>query len=492
MAHVTEPLAQALALGKSYGPVRVLDGIDFDVRAGEVHALLGGNGAGKSTLMRCLSGDVAPTHGEVRIGGVRLSGGPAAAQARGLYLVPQEAQVFSTLPVIENLTLGLAVRPTRARVAALLAELGAQLDLDAPAAGLEIADRQLVEIARGLLRDARVLILDEPTSALTPHEVSALFARLRQLRAEGRGLVFISHKLPEIRAIADRITVLRDGRVALSAPMAEVTDAAILAAMNPVLSGHAAVRRPSAAVGREVMRVDGLSGEGFRDISLRLRAGEVLGLAGAVGAGRTELAETMVGLRPRRAGTLHLGDAPLRADGPRAAAAAGLVLLSEDRQAHGLFLDAPIGWNIGSSVLHHAGVLISRRAEARRAEAGIADLGIVCTGPGQAVRRLSGGNQQKVLFLKSLAPAPRVLILDEPTRGVDAGAREDIYAIVEKLASEGAAILLISSDFDEIVRLADRIAVMSAGRLTGELAAGATPDAIGALAFAAATGTAHD
>lgn len=300
-------LAELRSVSKSYAAVRVLKGVHFSVRAGEIHALLGGNGAGKSTLMKILAGLVAPSGGEVRLGGAPLvPATPAQAQAMGLYLVPQEAHIFPNQTVLQNIAVGMP-KPAgayRARVEALIAQLGVSLSPDAKAATLEIADRQIVEILRGLLREAKVLILDEPTSALTPHEVRTLFGHMRALRAEGHGLVFISHKLHELRAVADRITVLRDGHVVFAEAMETSPDAEILAAMSPGVTALDARERMREIAGAPVLTLDRLSGEGFVEISLSLRPGEILGLTGVVGAGRTELAETLVGLRaPAGVGT---------------------------------------------------------------------------------------------------------------------------------------------------------------------------------------------
>lgn len=483
---MTSVLAELGQVTKSYGGVPVLKGVDFAVHAGEIHALLGGNGAGKSTLMKILAGLVAASSGRVAIAGAPLHPAtPAQAQAMGLYLVPQEAHIFPNQSVLENICIGLPRRAEayRTRIGALIAELGVALSPDAKAATLEIADRQIVEILRGLVRDAKVLILDEPTSALTPHEVETLFTRMRALRAKGHGLVFISHKLHELRAVSDRITVLRDGYVVHSASMSESGDAEILAAMSPGVVALRDRRADRARADRKTLEVAGLSGEGFVDISFDLHHGEVLGLTGVVGAGRTELAETLVGLRPRAGGTVGLEGRAFHARTPRDAVREKVVLLSEDRQEYGLFLDAPLYWNTSSFVHYLLPFLLRPGAERTRFEGYRASLGIKCETGDQPARSLSGGNQQKVLLSKCLAAQPRVLILDEPTRGVDVGARNDIYALIERLADEGAAVLLISSDFDEVVRLSDRIAVMAGGHLAGELPGGSSTDEIAELAF---------
>lgn len=482
----------AQGISMAFGAARVLHGVSFDLRPGEVHALLGGNGAGKSTLMKIMAGLLVPQSGTVHIcNQVLTQSTPAEAQRLGLYLVPQEAQIFPNQDVLENICLGLPhpAAHYRAKVQALIDGLGLTLPLTKRASTLEIADRQLVEVLRGLVREARVLILDEPTSALTPFEVGALFGRMRALRAAGVGMVFISHKLHELRDISDRITVLRDGVVVLSGPMAQLDDDRILQAVSPGLADALTAPTAQTAPGPVQLSLHRLSGEGFADISLDLHAGEVLGMAGVVGAGRTELAESLAGLRPLRSGEAHLNGKAL--DLPRwtarRAIAGGIALLAEDRGTHGLFLDAPLHWNLSSALVHTLPFVLRPAQERAAFQTWREALSIRCEGPEQLVGRLSGGNQQKVLLAKCLAAKPRVLILDEPTRGVDAGARADIYALIRQIADQGTAILMISSDFDEITRLSHRILVMAAGRIAGELPAGADAGAIGALAFESRT-----
>lgn len=481
-------LAELISVSKSYANVPVLKGVNFTVHAGEVHALLGGNGAGKSTLMKILAGLVVASGGKVRIGGKPLAPAtPAQAQSMGLYLVPQEAHIFPNQSVIENVCIGLpqAAKVYRARVEELISQLGVTLGLDTKAATLEIADRQIVEILRGLIRNARVLILDEPTSALTPLEVETLFARMRGLRGSGHGLVFISHKLHELRAVSDRITVLRDGAVAHSADMDQSSDAEILAAMSPGVTALDARISGKVVSEEKVLSLSGMSGEGFVDVSFDVHRGEVLGLTGVVGAGRTELAETLIGLRPRASGTVTLEGRAFLSKKPSEAVQQGVVHLSEDRQQYGLFLDAPLYWNTSSFVFDRLPFFLTPKREQQRFETYRTRLAIKCVGPEQPVGSLSGGNQQKVLLSKCLAAEPKILILDEPTRGVDVGARNDIYRIIEDLAEAGTSVILISSDFDEIVRLSDRIVVMAGGHIAGELPAGASTDDIAKLAFEA-------
>jgi AI-2 transport system ATP-binding protein len=460
---------------KAYAGVPVLKGISIEMRPGRIHALLGGNGAGKSTLMKVIAGLVRPDKGEVHINGRHLS--PSSVKLGhhlGLYLVPQEANVFSNLSVLENITLGVPGSTTalRVKVAMGMEQLGVLLDLEQLAGTLEIADRQIVEILRGLVRDASFLILDEPTSALTPREAGALFKSMRMLAATGVGMIFISHKLKEVREICDVFDVLRDGALVLSGTLASITDEVLIEAMTNSQIRSPVVRdgRNTAADGPVVLSVDNLSGEGFLDVSLALRAGEIVGLAGVVGAGRTELAETIVGIRPTLSGSVMLNGTALIRTTPREAADLGLVYLPEDRQQNGLFLEASLVWNMSAGVMHRYPFLLPKSPEVATARAFIETLGIKGAAAGrQMAGRLSGGNQQKVLIAKCLALKPRVLITDEPTRGVDVSARADIYEILQRLADTGTAVLVISSDFEEIELLAQRVLVMTRGSFSGSL-----------------------
>lgn len=477
---------------KSYGAVPVLRGVSLALSAGEVHALLGGNGAGKSSLMKIIAGIIPANSGRIEINGQSLThASPALAQELGLYLVPQEAHILPNQSVLENICLGLRASPRalRPRVRTLVQELSVAIDLDAQAATLEIAERQIVEILRGLVRDARVLILDEPTSALTPFETRALFDRVRKLQMQGVGIFFISHKLREIREICSTISVLRDGIIVLSGSLDDYNDGEIVKAMSHVQTAaegeKTSILAKVAQIGQPRLSVRGLSGEGFRDISLEVRAGEILGLAGVVGAGRTEFAETLFGLRKQFAGSVHLDGVALSQRSPRICIDKGLVYLPEDRQQNGLFLEAPLFWNVSSYLIHRLPFFLRSSQERLSFDHFRNSMGIKCTSAGQAARGLSGGNQQKVLMAKCLSARPKVLILDEPTRGVDVAARNDIYALIRTLAADGVAIVLISSDFDEIEQLADRVQVMAFGQHGGALVDDISVDAIAKLAFGA-------
>ncbi|GIU61908.1 ATP-binding cassette domain-containing protein [Klebsiella pneumoniae] len=413
-----KPLLEARQIRKQFSGVAVLKGIDFTLCAGQVHALMGGNGAGKSTLMKIIAGVETPDSGELTIGDrafARLS--PALAHQLGIYLVPQEPMLFPNLSVRENILFRLPKRAdTAARLQEKLQQLNCQINLDASASTLEVADQQMVEILRGLMREARILILDEPTASLTPGETERLFSQIRALQALDVGIVFISHKLPEIRQLASHISVMRDGAVVLSGETATYRDEQLISAMTP------ASRR------------------------------------------------------------IWLENREISNDSTRARLASGLVYLPEDRQVSGLFLDAPVRWN--TVMFNQPSWWQQGKREAAVVERYHRALGIKLADGDQPVRTLSGGNQQKVLLARCLEANPLLLIVDEPTRGVDVSARADIYQLLKSVAAQNVAVLMISSDLDEFIGLADRVLVMHQGRYSGELARQAvTVDRMMTLAF---------
>ncbi len=480
MPTTAEVLVSMTGIWKFFGGVPVLKSVDLDLRAGEVHALLGGNGSGKSTLMKILSGAYALDRGRISSRGRDLVfSDPQSAHAHEIYLVPQEPKVFPNMSVYENVVCGMRMLPadTMARVAGFAADLGLEGDLQDPASTLSIANQQILEIVRSLIRDARVLIFDEPTSTLTFKEVAALFARIRVLAARGIGIFFISHRLNEIFEIADRISVLRDGVLVLSKPASELTTQDVIRAMLPASegaeNGASSARGPRAPVpadAPEVLRVERLSGYGFTDVSFTVRRGEVLGFAGVVGAGRTELAHAILGLDEFATGSVFVEGRQLANRSPARCLAAGIGYVPEDRHLHGIFLDLPNVQTMTAGILSRIGrPFLSPRREALLARRYIEELRIKVFSGAQVSRTLSGGNQQKVVLAKILAAEPRLVILDEPTRGVDAQARQDVYKLIGELRQKGISSILISSDLPEVIQESDRIIVMHGGRISAEL-----------------------
>lgn len=466
---------------KRFPGVVALGGVDFELRRGEVHVVLGENGAGKSTLIKMLSGAHRPDEGEILLDGepVRITSA-TAAQDLGISTIYQEFNLVPQLTVAENVYLGRQPRRfgivDRRRMVAgtrdLLGRTGISVDPLARVDELGVAQRQMVEIAKALSLRARVLIMDEPTAALSGQEAGRLFEIVRDLKEEGVGVIFISHHLEEVAEIGDRVTVLRDGEVVGSVPADTPAPELVRMMVGRSIDEQFPRRRPE--LGEVLLSVSGLSRRGaLRDVSLEVRAGEVVGVAGIVGAGRTELARAIFGVDPVDAGEIRVEGEALGAHGPREARGRGLGFVTEDRQGQGIVGPLSVAENLALASFEsgmRAGI-IDRRGHRRRAEGIIRDLAIKTPTPDQEVRLLSGGNQQKVVIGKWLLADSRILIMDEPTRGIDVGAKVEIYELMNRLTERGAAILMISSELPEVIGMSDRVLVMSGGRVTGELRA---------------------
>lgn len=475
-------LLELRGLTKSYGGVRALRGVDFDLGAGEVHALLGENGAGKSTLIRIVTGAVQPDGGEILIAGERAARlDPAESHRRGIACIYQQPALFPDLTVAENIGLRLErssplrrVRwgARRERARELLARIGASIPPEAEVGHLSMPEQQLVEIGCALGSGARIVIMDEPTASLTRKEQHLLFAVVRDLRSHGVGVIYISHRLEEIFGVADRVTVLRDGESFGTHEVGVIDETGLIRLMvgREISQIHPPAEGPPGEVALSLRGV-GCPGSRVSDVSFEVRSGEVFGLAGLVGAGRTDLARILFGLLPAQIGEIRLRGRPIRPRSPAEAIALGIGYVPEDRRRHGVVLDMPVGQNLSLAVMPRLfpGSWLRPRAERRLAEGFIRDLSIKCAGPEAPAGSLSGGNQQKVALGRWLATLPRVLILDEPTQGVDVGAKSEIHRIVRRLAGEGIAVILISSDLPEILGMSDRIGVMCAGKLAAVL-----------------------
>ena len=495
-------LLQLRGITKRFPGVLALDGVDFALTAGEVHALVGENGAGKSTLIKIISGVHQPDAGRIDYLGTPVTfPTPRAAADRGITVIYQEVALFPDLTVLENLYVGAYPRrpllrhsgrgrrvdwmAMRARAQDVAASLGVKLDLEAPVHRLSAAQQQLVEIARALLRDARVIIMDEPTGPLTQQDAARLFSLIRQLRARGVGIIYISHRLEEIFEVADRVTVLRDGRRIVAMPVGETTREMLIHHMVgrtlDTLYPHTATQ-----AGPPVLEVEGLGTSGaLTDVSFALRRGEILGLAGLVGSGRTTLARAIFGIVPPERGRIRLDGVDARIAHAGRARELGIAYVPEERQRQGLVLPFSVSENLSLVILRRLSRLgfINHDSERIVAHDVVRRLDIRTPGIGVPAATLSGGNQQKVVVGKWLAAEPRVLIMDEPTRGVDVGAKAEIHRLMSALAGRGLAILLISSELPELLGMSDRIMVMHRGRIAGELSRGqATQEKIMAMA----------
>jgi ABC-type sugar transport system ATPase subunit len=482
------PIVAFRGVGKTFPGVVALDGVSFDLMPGECHALCGENGAGKSTLMKLLSGVISDYVGEilVRDEPVRFRG-TREAEAAGIAIIHQELNLVEQLSAAANIFLGRERRTATGLLddaameresAKLLAELECPVDPRTPAGSLRVGDQQLLEIAKAVSLASDVLIMDEPTSALTDAEVARLDRVIARLRARGVTILYISHKMDEVFRLADRITVLRDGRVVTTVDRTATTPREITSWMvGRDIAAHDF--RGSRSPGAEVLAIRGLTlpwpdhprGYRLKDVSLELRAGEILGVAGLMGAGRTELLETIFGAtEPTWAGEILLDGRSVRFSHPADACAAGIAMVTEDRKRLGLFPDLDVAANVSLCSLDEAvrGGLLSRSREESLVAGPLRETGVKTPGPHAAITGLSGGNQQKCIIGRWLLVKPRVLLLDDPTRGIDVGAKAELYALIDRLCREGLAVILTSSELPELLALADRIIVLSEGRLTAE------------------------
>jgi rhamnose transport system ATP-binding protein len=473
------PVIEARHLSKAFGGVHALRDVPLAVHSGEVLALLGENGAGKSTLIKILTGFYQPDAGSIRLDGHPVHfRSTRDALEQGVAAIYQEPSLFPDLDIAENIFVGrqplhggrIAWRQMYADAEALLRRLGVTLNPRTRARALSVAQMQMVEIARAISVNARVLIMDEPTSSLTSREVEDLFTIVRQLRSQGTAIVFISHRLEELFALADRVTVLRDGGYVDTRPMAGVQTEDLIRMM---VGRNLTELFPKQAVdpGEVLLELRQLSLTGrFAEISLQLRRGEILGMAGLVGAGRTEVAEAIFGVRPAASGQILLAGRPVQIKRPEDALRLGIGYVPEDRKLHGLLLPMSIAQNITLPTLAAFTRMgwLNRRAERSHALTAAQRLEVKMTSVEQPVGQLSGGNQQKVVLAKWLGTHPRVLILDEPTRGIDVGTKAAVHRLMSRLAAEGMAILMISSELPEILGMSDRVLVMREGRITGQ------------------------
>jgi ribose transport system ATP-binding protein len=491
-------LVRMEAVDKRFPGVHALKAVDFNLRAGEVHALMGENGAGKSTLMKCLSGVYQPDGGRILIDGAEVAlPTPRTAQDLGIGIIHQELALMRDLNVAQNIWIGREPRLSFGRIdearlnadaQAIFQAMNVAMDPRMPVSGLTIARQQMVEIAKALSYRSRVLIMDEPTAALNDSEIAELFTIIRKLRAEGVGIIYISHKMEEIRQISDRVTVMRDGAYVGTVEAAETPISTIISMMVGREISDEAVTVPDLSDAETALEVRNLwRGQELRDISFALRRGEILGFAGLMGAGRTELARAIFGAEPPDRGEVLVHGKPVALRNPADAVREGIGYLSEDRKHYGLALGMDVRANIALASLPRYADRIGRIDEGALAAIArdyIAKLNIRTPGDRQEVRLLSGGNQQKVVIAKWLLRDCDILIFDEPTRGIDVGAKAEIYRLLNDLAASGKAIIVISSELPEVLRLSHRIAVMCEGRLTGILPGGASQEQIMALATA--------
>lgn len=469
-----ENLLELNNIWKIFDGVPILKGLDISLMKGEVHAILGGNGSGKSTLMKIISGTYQYSNGTIKYLGKEVNfTRPYQAHREGIYLVPQEPKIFPYLSILENITIGLSKvnGETIDKVKNIADRIGFKVSLRDDAGKLTIANQQLVEIIRGLIRDAKVLILDEPTSTLTVKEVKSLFDIVRPLLKNDIGVFFISHRINEIFDFSDRISVLRDGNIVLSGRTLDFKPIDLIKAMIGNSDYNISQNdNTEYNIGKVVLSVHNLSSEIFKNISFDVRESETLGIAGIVGAGRTELASAIVGLEPYHSGEVIMNGKKLIPCDAKSARESKISYIPEDRHKYGIFLDIPFYETISSEILKKISkVFLNKKQEKEISKKYVDELKIKVLNDEQYSRMLSGGNQQKVVISKILTTDPKVVILDEPTRGVDANAREDVFQIVRNLKKKGVAVILISSDLEEVINNSDRIIVIHSGEINLEL-----------------------
>ena len=485
------PLLDCQDISKSFGNNHVLRKINMKLYSGDVLAIIGGNGAGKSTLMKIIMGIYKCDAGSLALDGVVIKKlTPALSLSNGVYLVPQEPMLFSNMTIEENVLLGLSggKASNKQKLEKLIAELGWKLDIKRQATTLSIAEQQLVEIIKGLIRDSKILILDEPTSSLTFNETQSLFEVVDNLKNKGVGIIYITHRLNEVFEIASKVAIMRDGKIPLEGNVAEFTNEMLIRALLPddmELKEQDDKRIANSTSNESVLIIKNLTGNGFKDINLQVHAGEILGLAGVVGAGRTELAETIFGRDTAKQGQVTLTGQDITGLSTKKVIDAGLNYVPEDRFKNGIYKIGDIGMNISSASIGKMGkIFLNRNYDRQLYDEYQKSFAIKAVGLEQEIGDLSGGNQQKIVIAKALASKPKILILDEPTRGIDAGAREDVYKIIYQLKEAGVAILLISSDMEEIVKLSDRAVTMHRGRINKEFTMEEiTPDNLMKAAF---------
>ena len=475
------PLLSARGVTKAFAGVTVLRDVDLDLHKGEIHALLGENGAGKSTFAKIVAGVHRPTRGKLSLNGRQVDiSSPLVAQKLGVTLIHQEPISFPDLSVAENLVLGQGEQGWFSRVPwaemtrearRQMDQLGVRIDVTKPMRGLSIADQQMVEIGRALASGSRLIIMDEPTAPLTPKEVDTLFGIVRRLRGEGRTIIFISHRLEEVRALCDRVTIFRDGSKVATDAIENLDDAEIIRLMiGRPLKEY--MHKHNASIGEVALEVEGLTLPGrFQDVSFQVRRGEIVGLGGLVGAGRTDVACAIFGIQPAESGSLKVNGKTVDIRQPDDAIALGLAFVPEDRAVSGIFRTLSVEQNITAAIPGRIAPrgFIRRAIEKLLAADSVRKLRIRLASVNQPIGELSGGNQQKAILARWLLAEPGILILDEPTRGIDIGVKAEFYDIIGELAEQGRAILLISSELPELLALCDRILVMAEGRLTAEI-----------------------